>query len=139
MLAFLARAEKPQRFRKSSPSEQLLHIVCASYWQKSRGSLWTQNHQVHRAFSFVFNLRSFRPRPSIQCPRGRELRPGPSVDPVIGGSALSEASDTRTITIIFGTIGAALTLVTVVMAFLQYRLQRRRTLPDAKRDSDSIQ
>jgi hypothetical protein len=49
--------------------------------------------------------------------------PGPcaSVDPVAAGSNSSDASYTRTITIVFGIIRAVLTLFTLVIATLQYR------------------
>jgi hypothetical protein len=50
---------------------------------------------------------------------------------VVSGSALSDATVTRTITIVFDIIGAALMLVTVVVTCLQYRLQRRGTQPNA--------
>jgi hypothetical protein len=50
---------------------------------------------------------------------------------VVSGSALSDATVTRTITTVFDIIGAALMLVTVVVTCLQYRLQRRRTQPNA--------
>jgi hypothetical protein len=59
------------------------------------------------------------------------------VDPVAAGSNSSDASYTRTITIVFGIIGAVLTLFTVVVAILQYRLQKQRRT-DVGRDDDGI-
>jgi hypothetical protein len=48
-------------------------------------------------------------------------------------------SNTHTVIIVFGVLGIALAVATVVVAFLQYRLQNRRMFPDAERNSDSIQ
>ena len=48
------------------------------------------------------------------------LGPCASVDPVAAGSNSSDASYTRTITIVSGVIGAVLTLFTLVIATLQY-------------------
>jgi hypothetical protein len=50
----------------------------------------------------------------------------------------SYASYTRTITIVFGIIGAVLTLFALVIATLQYRLQKQRR-PDVERDDDGIE
>jgi hypothetical protein len=66
------------------------------------------------------------------------LNPCVSVDPVAAGSNSSDASDTRTITIVFGVIGAALTLFTIAIATLQYHLQRQRRL-DVRTDDDDIE
>jgi hypothetical protein len=63
------------------------------------------------------------------------LSPCVSVGPVAAGSNSSDASDTRTITIAFGIIGAALTLFTIAIATLQYRLQRQRRV-DVRADDD---
>jgi hypothetical protein len=60
------------------------------------------------------------------------------VDPVAAGSNSSDASDTRTITIVFGIIGAALTLFTIAIAALQYRLQRQRRV-DVRTDDDDVE
>ena len=66
------------------------------------------------------------------------LSPCVSVDPVAAGSNSSDASDTRTITIVFGIIGAALTLFTIAIATLQYRLQRQRRV-DVRVDDDDTE
>jgi beta-lactamase regulating signal transducer with metallopeptidase domain len=60
------------------------------------------------------------------------------VDPVAAGSNSSDASYTRTITIVLGIIGAILTLFTLVIATLQYRLQKQRST-DVERDDDGIE
>jgi hypothetical protein len=65
------------------------------------------------------------------------LSPCVSVDPVAAGSNSSDASDTRTITIVFGIIGAALTLFTIAIATLQYRLQRQRRVEFRADDDDT--
>jgi hypothetical protein len=66
------------------------------------------------------------------------LSPCDSVDPVAAGSNSSDASDTRTITIVFGIIGAVLTLFTIAIATLQYRLQRQRRV-DVRTDDDDTE
>lgn len=66
------------------------------------------------------------------------LGPCASVDPVAAGSNSSDASYTRTITIVFGIIGAVLTLFTLVIATLQYRLQMQ-SRTDVERDDDGIE
>jgi hypothetical protein len=66
------------------------------------------------------------------------LSPCVSVDPVAAGSNSSDASDTRTITIVFGIIGAVLTLFTIAIATLQYRLQRQRRV-DVRTDDDDTE
>ena len=66
------------------------------------------------------------------------LGPGASVDPVAAGSNSSDASDTRTITIVFGIIGAALTLFTIAIATLQYRLERQKRV-DVRVDDDDTE
>jgi hypothetical protein len=66
------------------------------------------------------------------------LGPCASVDPVAAGSNSSDASYTRMITIVFGIIGAILTLFILVIATLQYRLQRQRRT-DVERDDDGIE
>jgi hypothetical protein len=66
------------------------------------------------------------------------LSPCVSVDPVAAGSNSSDASDTRTITIVFGIIGAVLTLFALVIATLQYRLQKQRRT-DVGRDDNGIE
>lgn len=66
------------------------------------------------------------------------LNPCVSVDPVAAGSNSSDASDTRTITIVFGIIGVALTLFTIAIATLQYRLQRQRRV-DVRVDDDDTE
>ena len=66
------------------------------------------------------------------------LDPCASVDPAAAGSNSSDASYTRTITIVFGIIGAVLTLFALVIATLQYRLQKQRR-PDVERDDDGIE
>lgn len=66
------------------------------------------------------------------------LHPCVIVDPVAAGSNSSDASDTRTITIVFGTIGAVLTLFTIAIATLQYRLQRQRRV-DVRVDDDDTE
>jgi hypothetical protein len=73
---------------------------------------------------------------TMRHPSGSELGRSAGLDPVVGGS---EMSNTRTMIIVFGILGIALAFATVVVAFLQYRLQNRRMFPDAERDSDSIQ
>jgi hypothetical protein len=60
------------------------------------------------------------------------------VDPAAAGLNSSYASYTRTITIVFGIIGAVLTLFALVIATLQYRLQKQRR-PDVERDDDGIE
>jgi hypothetical protein len=50
------------------------------------------------------------------------LSPFASVDPVAAGSNSSDASYTRTITIVFGIIRAVLTLFALVIDTLQLRL-----------------
>jgi hypothetical protein len=60
------------------------------------------------------------------------------VDPAAAGSNSSDASYTRTITIVFGIIGAVLTLFTLVIATLQYRLQKQRST-DVERDDGGIE
>jgi hypothetical protein len=71
-----------------------------------------------------------------QCLPG--LGPCASVDPVAAGSNSSDASYTRTTAIVFGIIGASLTLFTLVIATLQYCLQRQ-SRTDVERDDDSIE
>jgi hypothetical protein len=66
------------------------------------------------------------------------LGPCAIVDPVAAGSNSSDASYTRTITIVFGIIGVILTLFTLVIATLQYRLQKQRGT-DVERDDDGIE
>jgi hypothetical protein len=66
------------------------------------------------------------------------LSPCVSVDPVAAGSNNSDASDTRTITIVFGIIGAVLTLFTIAIATLQYRLQTQRRV-DVRADDDDTE
>jgi hypothetical protein len=66
------------------------------------------------------------------------LGPCASVDPVAAGSNSSDASYTRTITIVFGIIGAVVTLFTLVIATLQYRLQMQ-SRTDVERDDDGIE
>lgn len=66
------------------------------------------------------------------------LGPCASVDPVASGSNSSDAPYTRTITIVFGIIGAILTLLTLVIATLQYRLQKQRRT-DVERNDDDIE
>ena len=51
------------------------------------------------------------------------LDPCASVDPAAAGSNSSDASYTRTITIVFSIIGAVLTLFALDVAALQYHLQ----------------
>lgn len=60
------------------------------------------------------------------------------MDPVAAGSNSSDASYTRTITIVFGMIGAVLTLFALVIATLQYRLQMQKGT-DVERDDDGIE
>jgi beta-lactamase regulating signal transducer with metallopeptidase domain len=60
------------------------------------------------------------------------------VDPVAASSNSSDASYTRTITTVLGIIGAVLTLFTLVIATLQYRLQKQRKT-DVKRDDEGIE
>lgn len=71
-----------------------------------------------------------------QCLAG--LDPCASVDPAAVGSNSSDASYTRTITIVFGIIGTVLSLFAVVIATLQYRLQKRRR-SDVEGDNDGIE
>jgi hypothetical protein len=66
------------------------------------------------------------------------LGPCARVDPVAAGSNSSDASYTRTITIVFGIIGAVLTLFTLVIATLQYRLQMQRRT-DVERVEDDTE
>ena len=66
------------------------------------------------------------------------LGPCASADPVAAGSNSSDASYTRTITIVFGVIGAVLTLFTLVIATLQYHLQMQ-SRTDVERDDDGIE
>lgn len=61
-----------------------------------------------------------------------------SVDPAAAGSNSSDASYTRTITIVFGIIGTVLTHFALFIATLQYRLQKQRR-PDVERDDDGIE
>ncbi|GAB7336119.1 hypothetical protein MBLNU13_g08911t1 [Cladosporium sp. NU13] len=60
------------------------------------------------------------------------------VDPAAVGSNSSDASYTRTITIVFGIIGTVLTLFALVITTLQYRLQKRRR-SDVEGDNDGIE
>ena len=66
------------------------------------------------------------------------LGPCASVDPVAAGSNSSDAPYTRTITIVFGIIGAVLTLFTLVIATLQYRLQMQ-SRTDVGRDDNGME
>jgi hypothetical protein len=78
--------------------------------------------------------------PFPQCLPG--LGPCAGVDPVAvavaAGSNNSDALDTRTITIVFGIVGAILSIFTVAVAILQYRLQRQRRA-DIERDDGGIE
>jgi hypothetical protein len=65
--------------------------------------------------------------------------PAASVNPVASASTNSASLDkTDSITIIVSIIGAVLTLASVVVAVLQYRIQAQRRL-DVERDGESIQ
>jgi hypothetical protein len=61
---------------------------------------------------------------SLQCLP--ELGLCASVDPAAAGSNDSDASGARTITIVFGIIGAFLGFFTLAIAILQYRFHRQR-------------
>ena len=60
------------------------------------------------------------------------------MDPVAAGSNSSDTTDTRTITIVFGIIGAALTLFTIAIVALQYRLLKQKRV-DVRTDDDDIE
>jgi hypothetical protein len=66
------------------------------------------------------------------------LGPCAGVNPVAADSNSADASYTRTITIVFGIIGAVLTFFALIIATLQYRLQKQRRT-DVERDDDGIE
>lgn len=62
-----------------------------------------------------------------------------SVNPVVSASTNSASSDqTGSITIVLSIIGAFLTLASVTVAILQYRIQAKRRL-DVERDGQPIE
>lgn len=64
--------------------------------------------------------------------------PAASVSPISSTKSASPDNTTDSITIVLGIISAVLTLVSVIVAFLQYRMQAQKRL-DMERDGQVIE